>query len=155
MIGGALMVVFIDHQDWSTVCRLSSQTEAAERRRVEERGTERGTHGRTAGRVRELAAGRTLEERTGAAPGPREEDGGGRVWEADWINGERRLVNAFACQAAGWTSDLCGFEVDCSGCFVNQLFVSHCWSVWRLHSLNLLSLKSYIHVKKFNICLLD
>lgn len=120
MIGGALMVVFIDHQDWSTVCRLSSQTEAAERRRVEERGTERGTHGRTAGRVRELAAGRTLEERTGAAPGPREEDGGGRVWEADWINGERRLVNAFACQAAGWTSDLCGFEVDC--------FWMFCWS---------------------------
>lgn len=65
-----------------SVC--SWQTEAAERSSAEERGTERGSGGRSAGGVREL-------ERTGAAPGQRQEDGGGRVREADGMNGERLL----------------------------------------------------------------
>lgn len=62
------------------------QTEAAERGGAEERGTERGRPRRSAGGVRDLAGG--LEARAGAARGQREENGGGRVWEADRINGE-------------------------------------------------------------------
>ncbi|KAA8584749.1 hypothetical protein FQN60_008534 [Etheostoma spectabile] len=54
---------------------------------VEERRTQGG---RSAGGVRQLAGGRTLEERTRAAPGRRQEAGGGRVREADWMKGERQ-----------------------------------------------------------------
>ena len=62
------------------------QTEAAERGRAEERRPERGSRGRSAGGVRELAGrGRALQERAGVAPGPREEDGGGCDWETDGI----------------------------------------------------------------------
>uniref|UniRef100_A0A3Q3JS19 Homeobox domain-containing protein n=1 Tax=Monopterus albus TaxID=43700 RepID=A0A3Q3JS19_MONAL len=73
------------------------KTEAAERGRVKERGTEWGSRGRSTRGVRELAGRRTLSERTGAASGQREEDGGGRVWEADRLNGERsvRVVPCF------------------------------------------------------------
>lgn len=92
-------------------CELVGQTEAAECGGAEERGTERGSHGRSAGGVWELAGGRALEERTGAAPGQREEDGGGHVWEADWINGERKVtIDVFspaALSACQWLSSVC------------------------------------------------
>lgn len=87
----------------SNVTLSVRQTEAAERGGAEERGTERGRPRRSAGGVRDLAGG--LEARAGAARGQREEDGGGRVWEADRINGEfefrRVLVSAAVLGSAG------------------------------------------------------
>lgn len=77
----------------TVVLKLVRQTEAAECGGHEEQDAERRSPGRGAGRVRELAGGWTFEERTGAAPGQREEDGGGRIRAAYRINGES-LVNS-------------------------------------------------------------
>lgn len=63
----------------TVVLKFVQQTEAAEYGRNEERLPERGSHGRSAGGVRELAGGRASEDGTGAAAGQREEDGGGDV----------------------------------------------------------------------------
>lgn len=78
----------------TVVSTLVPQTEAAKCGGHEERDAERRRPGRGTGSVRELAGGRAFEERTRAAPGQREEDGGGRVRAADRINGESLVDSA-------------------------------------------------------------